>query len=182
MRHRDLVKALRIVNLSSQIFSQWSKEEGNLKQALIASERALLWSWHRIQLEKEDDRKKYFDEFGASRDLPGRRRSSSQSGGRAIWTRLIGKKVVLPFINRAIPIIEDEAIDKEFGTGMVKVTPAHDPVDFEISERHHLPVIHILNPDATMNDNAGPYAGLHRFEARKKVVQDFEKAGLMEHN
>jgi valyl-tRNA synthetase len=96
------------------------------------------------------------------------------------YTKLIGKKVVLPFINRAIPIITDEAIDKEFGTGMVKVTPAHDPVDFEISERHQLPVIHILNPDATMNDNAGPYAGLDRFEARKKVVEDFEKAGLME--
>jgi valyl-tRNA synthetase len=96
------------------------------------------------------------------------------------YTKLIGKKVVLPFINRAIPIIADEAIDKEFGTGMVKVTPAHDPVDFEISERHSLPVIHILNPDATMNANAGPYAGLDRFEARKKVVEDFEKAGLME--
>jgi valyl-tRNA synthetase len=96
------------------------------------------------------------------------------------YTKLIGKKVVLPFINRAIPIITDEAIDREFGTGMVKVTPAHDPVDFEISERHNLPVIHILNPDATMNDNAGPYAGLDRFEARKKVVEDFEKAGLME--
>jgi valyl-tRNA synthetase len=96
------------------------------------------------------------------------------------YTKLIGKKVVLPFINRAIPIIADEAIDKEFGTGMVKVTPAHDPVDFEISERHNLPVIHILNPDATMNDNAGPYASLDRFEARKKVVEDFEKAGLME--
>jgi len=96
------------------------------------------------------------------------------------YTKLIGKKVVLPFINRAIPIITDEAIDREFGTGMVKVTPAHDPVDFEISERHNLPVIHILNPDATMNDNAGPYASLDRFEARKKVVEDFEKAGLME--
>ena len=96
------------------------------------------------------------------------------------YTKLIGKKVVLPFINRAIPIITDEAIDKEFGTGMVKVTPAHDPVDFEISERHNLPVIHILNPDATMNDNTGPYAGLDRFKARKKVVEDFEKAGLME--
>jgi valyl-tRNA synthetase len=96
------------------------------------------------------------------------------------YTKLIGKKVVLPFINRAIPIIGDEAIDKAFGTGMVKVTPAHDPVDFEISERHSLPVIHILNPDATMNGNAGPYAGLDRFEARKRVVEDFEKDGLME--
>ena len=96
------------------------------------------------------------------------------------YTRLIGKKVVLPVINREIPIIADEAIDRAFGTGMVKVTPAHDPVDFEISQRHNLPVIHILNPDATMNDNAGPYAGLDRFEARKKVVDAFEKAGLME--
>ncbi|MDD5312360.1 MAG: valine--tRNA ligase [Dehalococcoidia bacterium] len=96
------------------------------------------------------------------------------------YSKLIGQNVVLPFINRAIPIIADEAIDKEFGTGMVKVTPAHDPVDFEISERHGLPVIHILNPDATTNENAGPYAGLDRFEARKRVVEDFEKAGLME--
>jgi len=96
------------------------------------------------------------------------------------YSGLIGKKVILPVINREIPIIADEAIDRAFGTGMVKVTPAHDPVDFEISERHQLPVIHILNPDATMNDNAGPYAGLDRFEARKKVVEDFEKAGLME--
>jgi len=96
------------------------------------------------------------------------------------YTSLVGKKVVLPFINREIPIIADEAIDREFGTGMVKVTPAHDPVDFDISQRHGLPVIHILNPDASMNDNAGPYAGLDRFEARKKIVDDFEKAGLME--
>ena len=96
------------------------------------------------------------------------------------YTKLIGKKVVLPFIKRAIPIIADSAIDKKFGTGMVKVTPAHDPVDFEISQRHNLPVIHLLKPDATMNENSGPYAGLDRFEARKKIVEDFEKAGLMD--
>ncbi|MFA5400093.1 MAG: valine--tRNA ligase [Dehalococcoidia bacterium] len=96
------------------------------------------------------------------------------------YTSLVGKKVILPFIKREIPIIADDAIDREFGTGMVKVTPAHDPVDFDISQRHGLPVIHILNPDASMNDNAGPYAGLDRFEARKKIVEDFEKAGLME--
>jgi len=96
------------------------------------------------------------------------------------YTLLVGKKVILPFIKREIPIIADDAIDREFGTGMVKVTPAHDPVDFDISQRHNLPVIHILNPDASMNDNAGPYAGLDRFEARKKIVEDFEKAGLME--
>ncbi len=96
------------------------------------------------------------------------------------YSGLIGKKVILPVIKREIPIIADGAIDRAFGTGMVKVTPAHDPVDFEISERHNLPVIHILNPDASMNDNAGPYVGLDRFEARKKIVEDFEKAGLME--
>jgi len=96
------------------------------------------------------------------------------------YASLIGMKVLLPFINREIPIIADAVIDKEFGTGMVKVTPAHDPVDFDISQRHGLPVIHILNPDASMNGNAGPYADLDRFEARRKIVEDFEKAGLME--
>ncbi len=95
------------------------------------------------------------------------------------YAGLIGKRVILPFINRAIPLIADDAIDKEFGTGMVKVTPAHDPVDFEISQRHDLPIIHILNPDATLNENAGPYKGLDRFEARKRIVEDFQKAGLM---
>jgi len=96
------------------------------------------------------------------------------------YAGVIGKRVILPFINRAIPIIADDAIDKEFGTGMVKVTPAHDPVDFELSQRHDLPVIHILNPDATLNENAGPYTGLDRFEARKRIVEDFQQAGLME--
>ena len=96
------------------------------------------------------------------------------------YANLVGKRVILPFINRAIPIIGDEAIDKEFGTGMLKVTPAHSPVDFEISQRHNLPIIHILNPDATLNSNAGPYAGLDRFEARKRVVEDFAKEGLLE--
>ena len=100
--------------------------------------------------------------------------------GDARYAELVGKRVILPIINRAIPVIADEAIDKAFGTGMVKVTPAHDPVDFEISARHNLPVIHILNPDATMNDNAGPYAGLDRFECRRRIVEDFEKAGLLE--
>ena len=69
----------------------------------------------------------------------------------------VGKKLVLPLINRIIPIVADEAIDPAFGTGAVKVTPAHDPVDFEIAQRHKLPVINILNNDATMNENAGPY-------------------------
>jgi valyl-tRNA synthetase len=93
---------------------------------------------------------------------------------------LVGKKVVLPVIGRVIPIIADSAVDPAFGTGAVKITPGHDPVDFEISERHHLPIIKILNPDATMNEQAGPYAGLDRFVCRQKVLADFEKAGLLE--
>jgi valyl-tRNA synthetase len=93
---------------------------------------------------------------------------------------LVGKKVVLPVIGRVIPIIADSAVDPAFGTGAVKITPGHDPVDFEMSERQHLPIIKILNPDATMNEKAGPYAGLDRFVCRQQVLADFEKAGLLE--
>ena len=93
---------------------------------------------------------------------------------------LVGKKVVLPVIGRVISIIADSAVDPAFGTGAVKITPGHDPVDFEMSERQHLPIIRILNPDATMNEQAGPYAGLDRFVCRQKVLADFEKAGLLE--
>jgi valyl-tRNA synthetase len=93
---------------------------------------------------------------------------------------LVGKKVVLPVIGRVIPIIADSAVDPTFGTGAVKITPGHDPVDFEMSERQHLPIIRILNPDATMNEQAGPYAGLDRFVCRQEVLADFEKAGLLE--
>ena len=93
---------------------------------------------------------------------------------------LVGKKVVLPVIERVIPIIADSAVDPAFGTGAVKITPGHDPVDFEMSERQGLPIINILNPDATMNEQAGPYAGLDRFVCRQKVLADFEKAGLLE--
>ena len=93
---------------------------------------------------------------------------------------LIGQKVALPVIGRVIPIIADSAVDTTFGTGAVKITPAHDPVDFEISERQGLAVINILNPDASMNEQAGPYAGLDRFACRERVLADFEKAGLLE--
>ena len=93
---------------------------------------------------------------------------------------LVGKKVVLPAIGRVIPIIADSAVDPTFGTGAVKITPGHDPADFEMSERQGLPVINILNPDATMNEQAGPYVGLDRFVCRQKVLADFEKAGLLE--
>jgi len=92
---------------------------------------------------------------------------------------MLGKMVMLPYVNREIPIIADEAIDLEFGTGAVKITPAHDPVDFEVAQRQGLPLINILNPDATMNENAGPYAGLDRFDCRKAILSDLEKDGLL---
>ncbi|HEY82538.1 MAG TPA: valine--tRNA ligase [Dehalococcoidia bacterium] len=92
---------------------------------------------------------------------------------------MVGRKAILPALRRAIPIIADEAVDPEFGTGAVKITPAHDPVDFEVAQRHNLPLVNILNPDATMNENAGPYAGLDRFACRKAIVSDLEKEGLL---
>jgi valyl-tRNA synthetase len=95
------------------------------------------------------------------------------------YSRLVGRKVVLPAVNRIIPIIGDEAVDLVFGTGAVKMTPAHDPVDFDVARRHDLPLINILNPDATMNENAGKYAGLDRFACRKAILADLEQDGLL---
>ncbi len=92
---------------------------------------------------------------------------------------LIGKKVRLPAVDREIPIVADDAVSTEFGTGAVKITPAHDPVDFEVAQRHDLPFINILNRDVTMNENAGPYKGMDRFEARKAIVADLEKWGQL---
>ncbi len=92
---------------------------------------------------------------------------------------MTGKKAVLPVLGREIPIIADEAVSTEFGTGAVKITPAHDPVDFEVAQRHGLPLINILNNDVTMNENAGPYKGMDRYECRKAIVADLEKAGLL---
>lgn len=83
-------------------------------------------------------------------------------------------------MNREIPVIADTYVEMEFGTGVVKITPAHDPNDFEVGLRHDLPVIDIMNDDATMNKNAGIYEGLDRYQARKKVVEDLEKLGLLE--
>ena len=94
------------------------------------------------------------------------------------YQHLIGKTVVLPLLNREIPVIQDPFVDPEFGTGMVKVTPAHDPNDFEMGQRHNLPQINVMHPDAKMNDNAGRYSGLDRFEARKRVIADLENKGL----
>ncbi len=92
---------------------------------------------------------------------------------------LVGRKVVLPAVNRVIPVVADEAVDPEFGTGAVKITPAHDPVDFEVAKRLKLPFVNILNPDATLNENAGPYAGMDRFAARKAIMADLEKEGMV---
>ena len=91
----------------------------------------------------------------------------------------IGSKVMLPFVNREIPIIADEAVDLQFGTGAVKITPSHDPVDFEVAQRQGLELINILNSDATMNENAGPYIGMDRFECRRAILADLEKKGLL---
>ncbi len=92
---------------------------------------------------------------------------------------MVGKKVVLPAVSRLIPIVADEAVDPSFGTGAVKITPAHDPVDFEVAQRQKLPLINILNPDATMNEAAGPYIGLDRFACREAILADLEKDGLL---
>jgi valyl-tRNA synthetase len=96
------------------------------------------------------------------------------------FRNMVGKKVILPAVKREIPIIADEAVDPAFGTGAVKITPFHDPVDFEVAQRQGLPMINILNADATMNENAGPYIGLDRYACRKAIVADLEKDGLLE--
>jgi valyl-tRNA synthetase len=96
------------------------------------------------------------------------------------YKNMVGRKVKLPVIGRVIPVIADEAVERSFGTGAVKITPAHDPVDFEMSQRQNLEIINILNPDATMNKEAGPYEGLDRFDCRQKIVDDFKAAGLLE--
>jgi valyl-tRNA synthetase len=90
----------------------------------------------------------------------------------------VGKTALVPMLNREIPIIADEQVDPTFGTGALKVTPGHDPNDYEIGKRHRLPMINIMNRDASLNENAGPYAGLDRFVARTRLWQDMEAAGL----
>jgi valyl-tRNA synthetase len=96
------------------------------------------------------------------------------------YKKLIGKSVTLPIIGKEIPVIADEAVDASFGTGALKITPAHDPTDFEIAQRHNLPLVNIMNPDATMNENAGPYRGLERFACRDKVLADLKDKNLLE--
>ncbi|WP_130837118.1 valine--tRNA ligase [Lachnoclostridium sp. Marseille-P6806] len=92
---------------------------------------------------------------------------------------LIGRYVMLPLMNRPIPIVADEHADPEVGTGVVKITPAHDPNDFEVGKRHDLPLVNILNDDATINENGGKFAGLDRYEARERIVKELDELGLL---
>ncbi|MBC1488099.1 valine--tRNA ligase [Listeria sp. FSL L7-1485] len=94
------------------------------------------------------------------------------------YQHLIGKTIMLPVMNREIPIVADEYVEREFGSGAVKITPAHDPNDFEVGNRHDLPRIIVMHEDGTMNENAGKYDGLDRFIARKAIIQDFKDLGL----
>ncbi len=95
------------------------------------------------------------------------------------YKHLKGRKVLLPIINREIPIVEDSYVDMEFGTGVVKITPAHDPNDFEVGKRHNLPEINILNDDATINANGGKFEGMDRYEAREAIVKELDEMGLL---
>ena len=92
---------------------------------------------------------------------------------------LVGKNVILPLLDKPIPVIADEYVDMEFGTGAVKITPAHDPNDYEVGERHSLPMVRVMNDDGTMAENAGKYAGLDRDEARRQIVADLRACGAM---
>jgi valyl-tRNA synthetase len=96
------------------------------------------------------------------------------------YKHLVGKNVLLPLMNREVPIIADAMVDREFGTGAVKITPAHDPNDFEVGKRHGLAEIDVMTDDGRMSKAAGAYAGLDRFEARKKIVEDLKAQGLIE--
>src|SRR5260370_37850081 len=96
------------------------------------------------------------------------------------YAHLVGKTALLPLMNREIPIIADAMVDREFGTGAVKITPAHDANDFEVGRRHKLAEIDVMTDDCKMNAAAGAYAGMDRFEARKRIVEDLKALGLLE--
>lgn len=95
------------------------------------------------------------------------------------YKHLIGKTVILPLVNREIPIVGDDYVDLEFGTGAVKMTPAHDPNDFEVGKRHNLEIIRVMDDKGIINEKGGKYKGLDRYEARKAIVKDLEEAGLL---
>lgn len=93
------------------------------------------------------------------------------------YTHLIGKTLILPIVNKEIPVVADDYVDIDFGTGVVKITPAHDPNDFEVGLRHNLPVVKVMNDDGTMNELAGKYCGMNRYECREAVVKELESLG-----
>lgn len=95
------------------------------------------------------------------------------------FAKFVGKKVLVPSLGREIPVVADDYVEKEFGTGALKITPGHDPHDYEIGVRHNLELINIMNNDATLNENAGPYAGMERFKARKAIWADMQADGLV---
>lgn len=92
---------------------------------------------------------------------------------------MVGKTLVLPLVGREIPIVADTYVERDFGTGVVKITPAHDPNDFEVGLRHSLPIISVLDDNAVMNENAGKYKGMDRYEARKAIIKDLEEQGFL---
>ena len=96
------------------------------------------------------------------------------------YAGVVGKSVILPVLKRVIPVVADDAVDPEFGTGALKVTPGHDPADFEIGQRHGLPSINVMNPDGTMNEQAGHFQGMDRFAVREKIVDELDGDGLLE--
>ncbi len=95
------------------------------------------------------------------------------------YRKFVGKTLVLPLVGREIPVVADEYVQRDFGTGVVKITPAHDPNDFEVGLRHHLPVINVMNEDGSINENGGKYAGLPGLEARRRIVEDLKERGFL---
>jgi valyl-tRNA synthetase len=95
------------------------------------------------------------------------------------YKKLIGKNVILPVVNKEIPVIADTYVEIDFGTGVVKITPAHDPNDFEVGLRHNLPIIDVMTDNGHMNENAGRFAGMDRYECRKAIVKELEEGGYL---
>src|SRR3712207_807853 len=95
------------------------------------------------------------------------------------YAHLVGEKLMLPLVNREIPIVADDYVDVEFGTGAVKITPAHDPNDYQVGKRHDLPEIIVMNENGTINNLGGKYAGMDRYEARKAIVEDLKAEGYL---
>ena len=166
-----IYKGKRMVNWCPKLRSAISDEE-----VIYTEEKGKLWHF----------RYPYAD--GSGYVVVATTRPETMMGDTAVavnpsderYTDKIGKTVILPIMNREIPIIADEYVEKEFGTGAVKITPAHDPNDYEIGLRHNLEFINLMNEDATMNENAGPFVGLDRNKCREAVVAKMEELGMME--